>query len=215
MRWIAPSLLVLALLAGCGTQPVYLPAAPIEQAAGLDAEDISTLDQLERANKRKGSKQAIGADIGTENYKQVNANLYRGGVPNDDQLAALKKLGIKTDITLMSMSSPKEREVIAHEKEAGAALGLKVINISLPFNAVPPKAMLEQFLSTTQEKLAQPVYVHCIHGRDRTGTMVACYRMTFDHLSNQQALDEMETFGFNPKKYATWANFVLGFKPAS
>jgi protein tyrosine/serine phosphatase len=214
MRFVAPSLLALAVLAGCGTQPVSLPIArPLAQPEGLEAQDIAALDELERANKHRGSKQTVGTDIGTENFKQVNASLYRGGVPSDDQLAGLKKLGVKTDITLMSMSSPRERDVIAHEKETGASLGIKVINLSLPFNAPPPKAMLDQFLAATQDKAATPLYVHCVHGRDRTGTMVAAYRISFDHYTNQQALDEMETFGFNPNKYKVWANFVKGFKP--
>ena len=81
MRSTIPSLLALALLAGCGTQPVRLPAVQLVQPESLDAQDIATLGQLEKANKRRGSKQVVGADIGTENFKQVNAGLFRGGVP--------------------------------------------------------------------------------------------------------------------------------------
>lgn len=215
MRFTIPPLLALALLVGCGTQPVRLPAVQLVQPEALDAQDIATLDQLEKANKHRGSKQVIGADIGTENFKQVNASLYRGGVPSDDQLEGLKKLGVKTDVSLMSMANSRERDVIAHEKETCAQLGIKFINLSLPFNATPPQAMVDTWLDTTQDKAATPVYVHCVHGRDRTGTMVAAYRMTYDHLSNEQALAEMETFGFNPKKYPIWATFVKGFRPAS
>jgi protein tyrosine/serine phosphatase len=194
---------------------VRLPAVQLVQPESLDAQDIATLDQLEKANKRRGSKQVVGADIGTENFKQVNAGLFRGGVPSDDQLEGLKKLGVKTDVSLMSMGNSRERDVILHEKETCAQLGIKFINLSLPFNAPPPQAMLDTWLATAQDKGASAVYVHCVHGRDRTGTMVAAYRMTVDHLTNEQAFDEMKTFGFNPKKYPIWSNFVQSFKPAS
>jgi hypothetical protein len=39
--------------------------------------------------------------------------------------------------------------------------------------------------------------------------------MTQDHLTNQQALDEMKTFGFNPSHYPALAAFVQAYKPAT
>lgn len=41
---------------------------------------------------------------------------------------------------------------------------------------------------------AQPVYVHCLHGVDRTGTMIALYRMRVQQWTNSDALAEMEHF---------------------
>lgn len=210
MRALVPSLLLLALLAGCGA-PAGLAPLALSAAEGLDASDLATLDALASKNKKKQPAGSRSLDM--ENFKQVNAGLYRGGVPSDDQLGELKKLGVKTDITLMNASVAREREVIEHEKKTAEGLGMRVINLSLPFNRQPPKAMVDEFLATVTDKAAQPVYVHCIHGRDRTGTMVAVFRMTVDHLSNADALAEMETFGFNPKKYPLWAKFVQTFKP--
>jgi hypothetical protein len=42
--------------------------------------------------------------------------------------------------------------------------------------------------------------------------MVAIYRMTHDGLSGEQALDEMKTFGFKPKDYPFYADYVLHFE---
>jgi hypothetical protein len=50
-------------------------------------------------------------------------------------------------------------------------------------------------------------------GVNRTGTMVAVYRMQHDGLTGEAALEEMKTFGFDPEKYPAYASFVLGFKP--
>jgi len=53
-------------------------------------------------------------------------------------------------------------------------------------------------IATTPE--LQPVLVHCQHGSDRTGTMVAIYRITQDGWTKAQAIDEMVNggFGFHP-----------------
>jgi protein tyrosine/serine phosphatase len=44
---------------------------------------------------------------------------------------------------------------------------------------------------------AQPVFVHCMHGEDRTGIVLAVYRMDVDGWSNAEAEAEMQAFGFN------------------
>lgn len=49
----------------------------------------------------------------------------------------------------------------------------------------------------------QPVFVHCRHGQDRTGIVVAAYRMKVDKWSLPDAETEMQAFGFND----IWVNF--------
>jgi protein tyrosine/serine phosphatase len=49
-----------------------------------------------------------------------------------------------------------------------------------------------------------PVLVHCQHGADRTGVVIAMYRIIYQGWSKQQALDEMENGGFN--FHAIWTN---------
>ena len=43
----------------------------------------------------------------------------------------------------------------------------------------------------------QPVYIHCRQGQDRTGIIVAAYRMKVDGWSFKNAEAEMQSFGFN------------------
>jgi protein tyrosine/serine phosphatase len=47
------------------------------------------------------------------------------------------------------------------------------------------------------EKLPGPVFIHCKHGCDRTGTMVACYRIQHDGWSAKTALQEAVTYGLS------------------
>ncbi len=46
-------------------------------------------------------------------------------------------------------------------------------------------------------KAKGPVLVHCQHGADRTGVVIAMYRILYQGWTKQQALDEMENGGFN------------------
>ena len=45
---------------------------------------------------------------------------------------------------------------------------------------------------------SQPVYVHCVGGRHRTGVMTAVYRMTKDGICGAAAFNEMKQFKYGP-----------------
>lgn len=183
------------LIAACGQSPAAGPLAP----------KGGELTALARQASRAPA-------LPMENFTQVDADLYRGGVPTDADMAGLVKLGIKTDIDLQSDTSSNERDVVAHEREVAKRLGLKFVNLPLPFGVEPPKAMLDTLMATLSDPKNLPAYIHCRHGRDRTGTMVAVYRMRHDGYSGEKALDEMKTFGFKVKDYPYFANFVLHYK---
>lgn len=49
-------------------------------------------------------------------------------------------------------------------------------------------------------KSEKPVLIHCVHGSDRTGTVVAAYRIIFENWSKEKAIQEMleRKYGFHP-----------------
>ena len=55
------------------------------------------------------------------------------------------------------------------------------------------------------------VFVHCQHGKERTGTMVAVYRMTLERWTPEQALAEMESFGIRGFWFRHLKNYVRTF----
>ena len=57
--------------------------------------------------------------------------------------------------------------------------------------------MVERALAIINDPANQPVFVHCKHGADRTGTVVAIYRITHDGWSSEQALHEAKKYGLS------------------
>jgi protein tyrosine/serine phosphatase len=45
-----------------------------------------------------------------------------------------------------------------------------------------------------------PIFVHCLHGRDRTGLMTAVYRVHFDGWPVEKAYEEMLECGFDGER---------------
>jgi len=136
-------------------------------------------------------QRGLPAREGIRNFGQVNHELYRGAQPDAKAIANLKRLGIKSIVSLSSSAGDWKRELAAAE-----ASGLICTN--LPLNGIrrPKDAQVRRVLATIKA-LPPPVFVHCQHGCDRTGTIVACYRIQFEGWSNQAALAEAERYGIS------------------
>lgn len=123
-------------------------------------------------------------------FKQVSERLYRGAQPRDGGLSKLRELGINTVINLRG-SSARTR---AQEAEA-RALGLNYFNVGLPNWGRPQDARVQRILEIIAAPENGRVFVHCRTGVDRTGTIVAIYRMTHEGWNSNDALTEAERDG--------------------
>lgn len=126
------------------------------------------------------------------NFHQVNARLYRGAQPKRGGLLHLARLGVKTIINLRGTD-----ERTRAEEEAAHALGLNFYNVPLPNFHRPADAAVKQLLMLINDPALQPVFVHCKRGADRTGTIIACYRLQHDHWPPQAALAEAKHYGMS------------------
>jgi uncharacterized protein (TIGR01244 family) len=151
--------------------------------------------------------------VQAENFKQVDKDLYRSGVPSDADMAGIAALGIKTDISLQ-YDRGNEAKVVANEKKVAKSLAIKFVHLPLPFAKEPPEAMVKKYLAVFDDPASLPALVHCKRGRDRTGTMVALHRMVHGGWSNEKAFKEMESFGFKKEDYPQYAKFVLEYGKA-
>ena len=127
--------------------------------------------------------------IHIENFGQVSDTYYRGAQPKGGDFRALAGIGVKTIVDLAEEGDPAEG---ANAKAAG----MQFVRIPMTTHAVPSPQIVAQFMSLVTNPANQPVYVHCIGGRHRTGVMTAIYRMTADGWNAARAFDEMKKFKF-------------------
>lgn len=125
------------------------------------------------------------------NFHQVNAQLYRGGQPRRGGVARLAQLGIRTVIDLRDDDDEQAR---AEEREARAA-GLNYFNVPLDTVGRPSDAEVERVLAIINAPQSQPVFVHCKRGKERTGTIIAIYRITHDGWTSEAAQREADRYG--------------------
>ena len=124
------------------------------------------------------------------NFHRVNQQLYRGGQPKDSGLRKLKDLGVKTIVNLRGEDAHTRAE-----SEEARSLGLRYYSIALPEFSRPKDEEVAQVLGIINDPENQPVFIHCHHGKDRTGTIVACYRISHDGWTAQDAKDEAQHYG--------------------
>lgn len=125
------------------------------------------------------------------NFYAVNAKLFRGAQPTEAGVKQLAVMGVKTIVDLRG-ADDKARTEETWARNAG----LKFVNVPLNNWLEPEDAQIEQALAAIDDPKNQPVYVHCRRGADRTGTVVAVYRITHDDWTAKQANDEAKQFGF-------------------
>src|SRR5262245_35253951 len=123
------------------------------------------------------------------NFHQVNENLYRGAQPQRGGLKKLSELGIKTIINLRGASEETRSEQVDAE-----ASGLRYFNIPMSGLGRPTDEQVESALAVIDNQENWPVFVHCQRGADRTGVIIAVYRILRDHWTEEQAITEAKRF---------------------
>ena len=143
---------------------------------------------------------------GLRNFAIVSDHLYRGGQPLDAGFTELKKLGV--DIVVNMRDEPAE---IARERALVEAQGMRYVSIPWRGKENPKTEQVAQFLKVVRENPDRKVFVHCERGAERTGLMVACYRMSSEGWTPEKALAEMEKFGFRGLRFGHLKRFVREF----
>jgi protein tyrosine/serine phosphatase len=152
----------------------------------------------------------LAAAVHIDNFARVNATYFRGAQPEGGDYAALASLGVKTVINLIGDSELDPTE--QHEVESR---GMRYVYIPMTTHEPPTPEQRALFLSTVNAAENQPVYVHCVGGRHRTGVMTAVYRMTHDGLTGKEAFAEMKRFKYGAEfLHPEFKQFVYEFKRA-
>ena len=137
------------------------------------------------------------------NFGEVTGNLYRGGQPSPKGLSALRAMGVGLIINFRE--NPSE---IASEKHLAESLGIEYIGIPWSAHDEPSSADVVEFLDAIRAHPDTKIFVHCRHGADRTGLMVAAYRLAVEHRSVTDAMSEMKRFHFDGFWHPKLARYV-------
>ena len=131
------------------------------------------------------------------NFHKVYDDLYRGGRPSCIGLAKLEALGIRTFIDLGGAGA-----AIHPCKAEAAARGIRFIRVKIRL----PKIILTgvsdaqlRDLFATMRNASKPIFVSCSLGRDRTGMVVALYRIKRAEMSFNEARQEAVYYGYRPR----------------
>jgi protein tyrosine/serine phosphatase len=153
----------------------------------------------------QGTLQTIRID----NFARVSDAYFRGAQPEGDDYAELARLGVRTVINLIGDSDFDDTEQGMVERH-----GMRFVRIPMDTRRAPTAAELDRFLAIVNDSESQPVYVHCVGGRHRTGVMTAVYRMVKDGISGADAFAEMKRFKYGPDfLHPEFKKFVHEFEP--
>jgi protein-tyrosine phosphatase len=124
---------------------------------------------------------------GVANFGQVTPTLYRGGLLKGEGIKALKKLGINLLVDTHANDESEQRDA--------QKLGMKYV--AIPWHCPwPHDEVFAKFLKVVHDNKGKKIFVHCRLGDDRTGMMVAAYRMAEEGWTADEAMTEMRSFGF-------------------
>jgi protein tyrosine/serine phosphatase len=144
---------------------------------------------------------------GVPNFQKVDDHVYRGAQPTELGFKSLAKLGIKT---IVDLREPGDRSQV--EEKMVRAAGMEYVSVPMYGMETPSTEKVVKVLALLEDNHTGPVFVHCKRGADRTGAVIACYRMEHDRWKNDQALSEAKSLGMSFFERAI-QRYVREFKP--
>ena len=143
---------------------------------------------------------------GVDNFGRVNEHLYRGAQPERSAYPTLKDMGIDTVVKFNGEDADERRLV--------ESLGMRFISLPWSGEGLPTHDQVTAFLTLVHDHPDYHVFVHCRVGADRTGVMVALYRIEFDHWTAAQAVSEMFRFHYHHMFLPHLERYVEAFPAA-
>jgi tyrosine-protein phosphatase SIW14 len=136
--------------------------------------------------------QTSNALEGLPSWGRVTDLLYRGGQPALAGFKALQHMGVA--IIVNFRDEPEELAAEQHEVES---LGMKYVSIPWSGSNEPSSSQVVQFLDLIRANPQAKIFVHCKRGADRTGVMIAAYRIAVERRTVAEAVSEMHQFHYD------------------
>lgn len=166
-----------------------------------------TLLQLNAIGQSKFSRKTISGyseKIKSQNFKnfyKISDSLFRSEQPKTHSKEELQRLGIQSILNLRDDSSDSSL-IKANE--------FYLYNVKMKANNIESQKIDEvlQIIKTAPK----PLLIHCKHGSDRTGLVVAIYRIREQNWTKEMAIFEMKKGGFGfHDKYINIPKFIKSY----
>ncbi|HEX6810269.1 MAG TPA: hypothetical protein VF384_01485 [Planctomycetota bacterium] len=131
---------------------------------------------------------------GLHNVVTYTEDLVCGGVPEGEAgLRALAAMGIRT-IVSVDGASPMV--------EAAASHGMRYVHLPISYDGVTPEQQLR--LAQAVHSLPRPIYVHCHHGKHRSGSALGCAAVLGGDMTPEEAMSRMAVSGTAKEYGGLW-----------
>lgn len=170
----------------------YFPAS--QSIAGVNENNLRKEFAATLPAGAHTSEHIFGDLPGLSNLGRVAPGIFRGAQPEKKGYETLKGMGIRTVINLRTSMS---------ERKGVEAAGMRSVEIPIEMSRNGLKEKVDRVVALMADPANRPLFVHCRQGRDRTGIVIAAYRMKQEGWTLAEAEAEMQSFGFND----VWVNF--------
>jgi len=129
---------------------------------------------------------------GLPNFGRVSDSLFRGAQPTTAGISALRGMGISIVVNFRN-----EDDESASEQKQVESAGMEYVSIPWSGRDMPSNSQVAQFLDVVRGNPDAKIFVHCKAGADRTGVMVAAYRIAVEHAAVSGAVAEMHQYHYH------------------
>lgn len=130
------------------------------------------------------------------NFHITAPGVWRSSQPNKTSLEKMKMHGLKTIINLRG-----DEETNNWEKEFSDSLGLQYFNEPLDARDEFNTEQVQRILDIVADTANQPVLIHCLGGKDRTGLITGIYKTHYLGENFDDVIKETIMFGHDAENY--------------
>lgn len=124
-----------------------------------------------------------------DNFWKINDTIYRCEQPQKKDFGYLNNLGIRAVLNLRTCHT---------DKRFIKNFNIVEYNVKMKAGNFDDKEIIESIRAIRDSP--KPLIVHCWHGSDRTGVVIAMFRIIYQNWTKEQALLELQNggYGFHP-----------------
>ena len=148
---------------------------------------IATFGALAETPQPRPTDWAAPVDgAAVKNCFKVSDDIYRSAQPAGETAAAMKEMGIKSILNL--------RHYHPEDSEEFKKTGIILYSYKMDAGSASIKDLTE--VLKIIQNAPKPILIHCHYGSDRTGFIIAGYRMVIMGWTAEKAIEELRKGGY-------------------